>query len=292
MHLNKALLFYKRSAYTIHVLARRNTFYSRSKDLARQQMTRLINAHREHYQALAAIERIFKKYKIKYAKCYRGRKVNLDAYDVILSIGGDGTFLEAARSVGSKILIGVNSAPSYSVGKFCMATAANFEEILRRILEDRFKTVWLHRLRVEIENHKIPLDALNDVLICHRNPAHMSRYCLTINGIKEQQHSSGIWVATAAGSSGAIKSAGGRLLRADERKIQYRPRELYGGYGKKYRLTGGILNAAQRIIVTSLMHEGVIFVDGPHISHPLAYGTTMKFTLSPNPLKTIRIDTY
>ena len=56
------------------------------------------------------------------------------------------------------------------------------------------------------------MNVLNDILICHHNPGAMSRYYLTVGRVREEQRSSGVWIATAAGSSGGLHSAGGKVL--------------------------------------------------------------------------------
>ena len=117
----------------------------------------------------------------------------------------------------------------------------------------------------------------------------MNRYLIKVGKIKEEHRSSGVWISTPCGSSGAIHSAGGKKILHTAKKIQYMPRELYRGGNWKYRLTGGILPARQSITITSLMRQGRIYVDGTHMEVPFPFGTTVKVTLSSNPIKTIGI---
>jgi NAD kinase len=131
------------------------------------------------------------------------------------------------------------------------------------------------------------MNVLNDILICHHNPGAMSRYFLTIGKVKEEQRSSGIWIATAAGSSGGIYSAGGRILPPESKEYQYKPRELYRGKGVYYKLKGDLLNPDQTITMISLMREGVIFVDGSHVCLPFSFGAKIYVQRSSNPLKII-----
>jgi len=48
----------------------------------------------------------------------------------------------------------------------------------------------------------------------------VSRYYLKIGNLREEQRDSGLWISTAAGSSGAIRSAGGKLFKNEEKKMQ------------------------------------------------------------------------
>ncbi len=274
----KVLLLYKKSAYAI---------YSR-KGHPRAEIDRYKKAHDEHLTTLATVEKILHKYGISYSKYVRGRKIHYERYGLVVTVGGDGTFLEAARNANTQILLGVNSAPGTSVGKLCAATPKNFETIIRRtIAEKNVRLNSWQRLRLKLDGLSKPIDCLNDVLICHQNPAAVSRYYLAIGNIKEEQRSSGLWVAAPAGSSGAIQSAGGKILRITAPKFQYMPRELYRGVNPPYRLKGGILTATQNITLTSLMHDGKIFVDGMHVQLAFPFHATLKISLSPKPVTVI-----
>lgn len=289
MKLRKVLLFYKKSAYKIYFLEQRSYFSEKDKVFEQKELNRFRKSHEEHYATLKSVEAILTKYRIRYAKSHRGQIVDYDSYDLVITIGGDGTFLEAARDVRKSVLLGVNSSLSYSVGNFCVANRNNFESVLKRILDEPFKTSLYQRLRLEIDGYPDTIDCLNDVLVCHSNPASINRYVLKIGRIKEEQRGSGVWIATPVGSSGAIHSAGGKRIAHTAKKIQYRPRELYRGGKWKYRLTGGILPARQSITVTSLMRQGRVFVDGTHLEIPLPLGASIQVALSPYPVKTISI---
>ncbi len=283
------LLVYKKSAYAIY-FAERGVVLAKGKSADMQrEIRRFQKAHDEHQAALEKIERILRRHGINYTKCSRGRRINFAKYGLIITVGGDGTFLEAARGITHQMIIGVNSAPSFSVGKLCVANEANFETVIRRITDKNFQTVHWQRLRLNLKGHSRCVDCVNDVLICHGNPAAMSRYYLNIGNIKEEQRSSGLWVSTAVGSSGAIQSAGGKVLGAEEKKIQYMPRELYDGFNPSHHLKGDILSGGEIITITSLMHQGMIFADGTHFRLKFPFYATLDISLSPNPIKTIAI---
>jgi NAD+ kinase len=267
MKIKNVLLFYKKSMYKIYFQERPGSFGVKNKSVVKKELERFQKAHDEHYATLEHVELTLKKHKINFKKSYRGQAVNYDAHDLVITVGGDGTFLEAARSANKNMLWGVNSSLSYSVGNFCTGNINNFDEMLERILKKNFKIKKHHRLRIEMDDHK-SIDCLNDVLISHSNPAAMNRYILTVGQIKEEQRSSGVWIVTPSGSSGAIHSAGGKKISHTARKIQYQPRELYWGGNWKYRLTGGILSERQSVKVTSLMRQGKIYVDGTHLEVP------------------------
>jgi NAD+ kinase len=144
-------------------------------------------------------------------------------------------------------------------------------------------------LRVRLNGRIYPANILNDILICNKNPAAMSHYYLIIDGCREEQRSSGMWIATSAGSTGAIHSAGGKILPLTSDKFQYMPRELCGKIGKSCHFLGGVIPGTQILNLTSLMNAGMIYIDGAHVKIPFPFGTKISIAKSPYPLRMIRL---
>lgn len=275
----KILILYKISTYEYL----QKSFCPRSKEI-----DRFYRSHQRHYAALAGIEKFFKQNGIPYDLARRGGRIRFSDYDVFVTIGGDGTFLEAAHHAKRQIVLGINSDPQLSVGKFCSATAENFPALFTTMQRHRATIIFLNRFCLSLDGKQLPLLALNDVLVCHQNPAAMSHYYLQINRHKEEQRSSGVWLSTAAGSTGAIHSAGGRVLPLTSSRIQYLPREIYHGWGKAYRLTGSSLARDAQIEITSLMREGVFFIDGAHQKFPFRFGQKLKITSADQRLRMVK----
>lgn len=288
MKFKNILLLYKKSAYQIYFLEHRDSFNSRGGNLYKKELERFKRTHAEHYRALAIIEQILKSKKIKYNKRVRAQTLDYSKYDFVITVGGDGTFLEAARHLTHQPVLGVNSDPSWSVGRFCMADIMNFSKFTDQMAQGKSKVRELSRIRLKFDHQKSYFNILNDVLICHRNPASMSRYVLTVGGVTEEQKSSGVWVSTAAGSSGGILSAGGKLLPIDSKDFEYKPRELYGSK-KKYKLRGGILSQPHTLKIASLMRSGLVFMDGAHAQRNFPFGFSLTIAGSPEPLKVIDV---
>lgn len=239
--------------------------------------------HASHYATLKHVGGILEAHGLDHHQHLRGPKIKYTDYDLIISVGGDGTFLEAARNSTSKqLILGINSDPSWSVGQFCATNVNGFEALLLKTLrKPSFKK--LHKLRVTFLDKKHPrfVECLNDVLFCHANPASMSRYIMTIGKQTEEQRSSGVWFSSAAGSTGAIFSAGGVKLPLESLSIQYIPRELYHARtNAPYHLTGGVLKPKSHIMIDSRMPHGRVFIDGAHIKFPLTFCQRIRIELS------------
>jgi NAD kinase len=281
------LLFYKNSTYAGYFLSDRKRLAHLEGLLDPEEINRFRRTHDNHFWSLSYVEAILRIRKLKFTKACRGSLLNFSRYDLVITVGGDGTFLEAARHIKEGTVWGVNSDPVWSVGRFCSGNPKNFEILLDKILVDKARVRKFNRLSLSFSDGTPSINVLNDILICHHNPGAMSRYYLTVGKHREEQRSSGVWIATAAGSSGGIHSAGGKVLPQENKGFQYKPRELYHGKNTRYHLKGGMLKPTQKITLTSLMRDGVVFVDGSHVCLPFSFGARVFVKTSSNPLKTI-----
>ncbi len=281
------LLFYKNSTYAGYFLSDRKRLAQLEGLLNSEEIKRFRRTHDNHFWSLSYVEAVLKNRKLKFTKACRGSALDFSRYDLIITVGGDGTFLEACRQVKDQKVFGVNSDPSWSVGRFCSGNPKNFEVLLDKIIAGKAKVGKFSRLKISFSDGTQSMNVLNDLLICHNNPGAMSRYFITVGRTREEQRSSGVWIATAAGSSGGLHSAGGKVLPQENKSFQYMPRELYRGNNIRYYLKGGVLKPTQKITMTSLMRDGVVFVDGSHVCLPFSFGTKVFVKRSTNPLKII-----
>ena len=285
--ISKVLIVYKKSSYQEHALDEKDENYLR---LIREQsivIKRSKSTHDVHLESLETVKSQLSHLQIPYALRLRTDLSPIKGYDLVLTIGGDGTFLETSHYINDGLLLGINSVPTESVGYYCKATAENFLEKMYAYLEGRSKIQKLHRLRLEIDGQlQFPL-ALNDLLFANQNPAGTTRYVLKIGNKKEEQKSSGLWVSAAPGSTAATKSSGGRALPLSSDKIQYVIREPYAPPGKKYKLLKGILPAKQKIEILSMMDDASIFVDGPHQTYTIRRGSLITIRNAASPIQAI-----
>jgi NAD+ kinase len=192
------------------------------------------------------------------------------SYDLVVTVGGDGTLLSASHQIGPDVpLLGVNSAPDHSVGFFCAAKKGSVKTTLRAALDGSLKRTLLNRMKVELNGACIHARVLNEALFCHASPAATSKYIVRVHspdGVleEEEQRSSGMWIGPAAGSTAAQRSAGGKILPLTSKKIQYVVREPYTPYGVPLKLTTGLAEEGGKIEIRNKMRESKIFLDGHH----------------------------
>ncbi len=203
-------------------------------------------------------------------------------FDLIVSVGGDGTFLLASRLGSDAPVVGVNSSPSTSIGRYCAANAGSFGALLDGILAGDAPVTRLLRLHVTIDEAPLPFDALNDALFAARCPVTASRYAFVLPDGLDIQLSSGLWVATPTGSTGAIRSAGGEVVPDDDGRLQWRVREPFVGGVRAPRALAGFSTDGFEVI--SRHADNAVYLDGHPTPYPAPFGARVRFAPSPTPL--------
>jgi NAD+ kinase len=244
-------------------------------------------SHKDHSRTMEEVERVLDRVGAKALFLQRAHAA-FDTSDaaLVIAVGGDGTLLAASHNVGSVPVLGVNSAPSHSVGFFCAAQRSDFESHLQRALDGKLKSLLLTRMTVSLNGRMRSKRVLNEALYCHSGPAATSRYILHVGKKKEEQRSSGIWIGPAAGSTAAQRSAGGRVLPLSSDQLQLVVREPYSPYGK-FKLLKLVVNASSEISVHSKMDDAALYLDGPHRTVSVRLGDLVSFGVSDEPLNVL-----
>jgi len=244
-------------------------------------------SHKEHSRTMEEVERVLDRVGAKALFLQRAHAA-FDTSDaaLVIAVGGDGTLLAASHNVGGVPVLGVNSAPSHSVGFFCAAQRSDFESHLQRALDGKLKSLLLTRMTVSLNGRMRSKRVLNEALYCHSGPAATSRYILHVGKKKEEQRSSGIWIGPAAGSTAAQRSAGGRVLPLSSDQLQLVVREPYSPYGK-FELLKLVVDASREISVQSKMDDAALYLDGPHRTVSVRLGDFVSFGVSDEPLNVL-----
>lgn len=220
---------------------------------------------KEDHLSFSEVKNVLGKYKIKASIIERNNltKKKYIGKNIIIALGGDGTFLKTALHIKNSIpILGVNSDTSMKEGFFMKADRNDFDEKIQRILDDKFTIQKLSRLQAKVNNKILPCYALNEFYFGSDKEYITSRYYLKIGRTKERHRSSGILVATPAGSHAWISSCGGKKLKLNSKKFEYVVREPYQGKRNgKVRLRKGILGKDSMINITSDMSRGVLVAD-------------------------------
>lgn len=184
--------------------------------------------------------------------------------DAVIVVGGDGTLLRASHFIEGTPALHISSSTDKNEAFFARATRKDANRKIRLLASGRYKVIRLLRLEAMLNGKKLPFKALNEIYAGSREAYHVSRYTLMIGKRKEEQKSSGILIATPAGSHAWVRSAGGVTLPLTAKKMEYVVREPYFGRLTKPGMTKGVLSSNQSITLVSKIwesHKGVVVID-------------------------------
>ncbi|KAK2422720.1 NADH kinase [Trifolium repens] len=267
----------------------------------------LKNRHKVHHDSINFCQEILQKKPVEWKTVLRNNLTQpINDVDLVVTIGGDGTLLQASHLVDDKIpVLGVNSDPTRideveqfsgefdatrSTGHLCSTTVENFEQVLDSILEGRVAPSELTRIRISVNALHLSTYALNDVLVAHPSPAALSRFSFRIT--KEDQpcspqvncRSSGLRVSTAAGSTAAMHSAGGFPMSISSRGLQYMVREPISP-ATVSDFMHGLIKQDEEMNATWTCRKGVIYIDGSHINYTIQDGDIIEISSKAPSLK-------
>ncbi len=260
----KVLIVYKKSFFESHAGDKKGI-----ANLDPADRDRLIRADVENRRSLGDLTAHLARRGIDFDAVFRGSIAARRRYDLVVSLGGDGTFFAAARYLKDTPILGINSDPANSLGLWTCADRTNFRDPLERALARQVRPTRIYRMAIAINGKPVRESAFNDVLVAHRNPAAMTRYRLGIGAAQEDHRSSGVWISTAAGSTAGIRSAGGRRMPISSRRLQYLVREPYTWPQRRYRLSRGFTS---RLALQTLTVDLGLWIDGSRVRYDLGLG--------------------
>jgi NAD+ kinase len=214
----------------------------------------------------------------------------LPSTDALVVLGGDGTFLRAARAVAEVDvpLLGLNLG---KIGFLSKAEAAELEPVLekiaageyaideRMVIEGRILRGGQGDARGTPEKHI----ALNDIVIARGALARVCRLDVSIDGTHLATFiADGLVVATPTGSTGYSFSAGGPILDPVSRNLVVTPIAAY-------------LSAIRSVVVSPRQvvrcrvvdaHEALVSIDGRE-DLPIAVGDLVEVQAREHPIRLI-----
>lgn len=209
---------------------------------------------------------------------------DLDSIDLVVVVGGDGTFIRTSHYLKDLPILGINSEPEQSVGEW-MSLTANQLDLLGKIFTREFRIEEYCRIRAILNDKEIKELAINEIFVGAKNQYHTSRYFIEVGSEKEEHRSSGVLVVTKRGSTAWYKSAGGNPFFHDD--LKYMVREILTTKIFDSDLTHG--RVKDEIKITSVMnHRGVVVFDSNNV-YKFNYGDDVVLKKSKFPLRVILI---
>lgn len=221
-----------------------------------------------------------------------------DDEDIVVVVGQDGLVANTAKYTNRLPILGVNPDPVRFDGILLPFQSQTIEVALQRVMGRHFASKLVTMGEVKLNDGQRLL-AFNDFFI---GPAtHTSaRYEITYRDTTESQSSSGIIVATGAGSTGwmsSIFNMANGLLRSfglaeqqasmvipwDRPQMVFAVREPFLSKTSQINLVAGLIDESESLVLESLMPKnGTIFSDGVlHDSLKFNSGTVASIGVAP-----------
>jgi len=211
----------------------------------------------------------------------------LPGTDVLVVLGGDGTFLRAAHAViaDDVPLLGINVG---KVGFLSKVEAKDIDGVLAKLVEGRYEIE--PRMALEgriLRGGSTPVGdrllALNDVVVARGSLARVVRLDTSIDGTHLASFiADGLVVASPTGSTGYSFSAGGPILGPTARNLVVTP---IAGYLTTIRSVVVGPTAVVRCRVVDA-HEALVSVDGRE-DIPLAVGDVVEVRAIERPVRLV-----
>ncbi|MEI7604833.1 MAG: NAD(+)/NADH kinase [Chloroflexota bacterium] len=214
-------------------------------------------------------------------------KSKLPGTDLLISMGGDGTFLRAAAAVaGSAIpLLGINLG---KVGFLARAEAFQLDQTLSALVAGTWKPQPRMALRAVIERlggGREELIALNDVVVARGRLPRVLRLDVAIGESHLATYiADGVVLSSPTGSTGYSFSAGGPVLDPSSRNIIVTPIAAYLA-----TLRSVVVAPSQGVTCTLVQgDDAVVSVDG-WVDQVIGVGDRVTVTESPEPIQFIEL---
>ena len=209
------------------------------------------------------------------------------APDVLITVGGDGTLLRAARLAAQEgvPLLGVNLG---RVGFLTEIEAPDALELVPRYLHDGY--AWMderHMLQVQArtaDGMGEPVHLLNDAVVGRGATAHITRIEVRVNAVELTTYQAdAVIVSTATGSTAYGLSAGGPILYPHSMDMAVTPVATHGDLDAPVVLPR---DATVELTLKSV-NDGTLTIDG-YVDLPLSPGDTAVVTASPHQVRFLR----
>lgn len=287
MKIQKALIVYNKPLYELLVLEEKNPYYLGLLKRSHPSTKNWVTVYEQHRETLQGVQSTLRLLGIRTETVFRKDLKKIGPCDLVVTVGGDGTVLETSHLIFDQVLLGVNGAPSESTGALCHTRLSTFLGTMIDLMTGEKRPSRIPRLKVRVGRDTLRPPALNEVLFANRSPAGTSRYIIQIGKKREEHKSSGVWMATGAGSTAAIRSAGGRVMAPTWGGLQYLVREPLLRPGLKMDLKKGVLKRNESITLIPTTRQSAVFIDGNHIEVPVEYGEKVVVRTGGRPLKMV-----
>lgn len=181
------------------------------ENLDKKKFDNIYSDHLRHYTAYDLLIDNLKKNQLSFIsiKDREIEKNQFELYEIIITLGGDGTFINSCAKIQSQKIIGINSEPRKSIGGLAKFVPNDIISLCTKIAHDQLKIDHWDRLSAKINGQKLDFWAINEILISKSNIYQTSKLHIKVQDQQGFCYGNGIIVATQRGSTAFYHSASG-----------------------------------------------------------------------------------
>ncbi len=211
------------------------------------------------------------------AEMFRYPSSVLERYDMIITVGGDGTVLRSIHHLRTPPpVFSINTG---RIGILTHATPENYRESLIRALKGETEVEEI--MRVSGKSRSAELFALNEIAILSASPARLIEFEVNVDGVLlDSMRADGAIISTSTGSTAYALSAGGAIVDPELDAISFTPVSPFRTGSKSWVLS------PERVIEIKIRgdRDAVAVADGI-TSLRLSPGSSMFFRRSDHPAR-------
>lgn len=206
---------------------------------------------------------------------------SLDASTLVVSLGGDGTFLKSARIAhahGARIL-------AVNLGRIGFLLDVPADEIVSNVVAALDNDDAADRLALEITFESSPGTsfAFNEVVVERKTAGHMVRVTTFVDGEEFLTYSAdGVLVSTPTGSTGYNFSAGGPVVDATLHVMVLTP------VAPHFTIDRSIVVDSEKVVRLVATDKPALVVADSNVIGTLQPGDAVLVRQSPNPVRVVR----
>ncbi len=229
----------------------REAMFKRLNSAKRHQIE---ESHKNQSQFRESLKRLSEKMDldIQYVLEFDMDRITPNAEDLILSCGGDGTFLSCAQKYQNSTLLGMNSdyqpdADSGSYGALTTTNRTNLEKHLDSLVKNECSVDNWNRLQVKVNGNLIERYAVNDIYFGQRISYQTCNITIQQSGLEQDFNCSGLLCCTGMGSHAWHYNAGGSPFSNELDAFGFRI--LFPNLKRPLKFSSGIVSSRHELIM-------------------------------------------
>ena len=205
--------------------------------------------------------------------------------DLIISCGGDGTFLSCAQKYQDSILLGMNSdyKPKAGVGSYGALTSINRTNLKRRLEEIKDQKFFIDqwkRLQTKVNNQLIERYAVNEIYFGQRISYETCDINIQHSRMSQDFNCSGVLTCTGMGSHAWHYNAGGSPFSNELDAFGFKV--LFPNLKRTLKFASGIVSGRNELIIYPLRDNYVLSYDSKSDVITTQLGDEVRISLAPD----------